>query len=120
MLLSSSAAAWCFGRLDPEGVLSSVPTVMTAWLGLFFGNVLVHHKQHGWSLAGLSACPRLCWKKLSRCRWYCNDITQGMALFCELCIRSATVAATAVSSSAVPLTLHLHTPRITAPKSPAS
>lgn len=30
---------WCDARFDPEGVLSSVPTVMTTWLGLHFGQV---------------------------------------------------------------------------------
>jgi heparan-alpha-glucosaminide N-acetyltransferase len=34
---------WCHARLDPEGVLSSMPTVLTTWLGLHFGLVLVHH-----------------------------------------------------------------------------
>jgi hypothetical protein len=34
---------WCRARLDPEGVLSSVPTVLTTWLGLHFGLVLTHY-----------------------------------------------------------------------------
>ena len=38
--------AWCHSRLDPEGVLSSLNTVLTTWLGLFLGNVLVHYTDH--------------------------------------------------------------------------
>jgi hypothetical protein len=48
---------WCRAQLDPEGVLSSVPTVLTTWLGLHFGLVLVHKPNHAYRLkhwAGLS------------------------------------------------------------------
>ena len=33
---------WCKSPLDPEGVLSSIPTVLTTWLGLHYGLVLTH------------------------------------------------------------------------------
>ena len=41
---------WCHARLDPEGILSSVPTVLTTWLGLHFGLVLSHHQHPGYRL----------------------------------------------------------------------
>ena len=41
---------WCDSKLDPEGVLSSVPTVLTTWLGLHFGLVLSHYPAAGYRL----------------------------------------------------------------------
>ena len=40
----------CNARLDPEGVLASVPCILTTWLGLHFGLVLVHHSHPGYRL----------------------------------------------------------------------
>ena len=38
---NNTAAPWCFSYIyDPEGVLSTVPTVMSAWLGTHFGAYL--------------------------------------------------------------------------------
>ena len=38
---NNTAAPWCFSYIyDPEGVLSTVPTVMSAWLGTHFGAFL--------------------------------------------------------------------------------
>ena len=35
---NNTAAPWCFSYIyDPEGVLSTIPTVMSAWLGTHFG-----------------------------------------------------------------------------------
>eukprot|EP01050_Picozoa_sp_SAG11_P024550 SAG11_NODE_5259_length_1613_cov_1.505945_2_plen_191_part_01 len=39
---TDATPAFCHARLDPEGGLSSVPTILTTWLGLHFGLVLVH------------------------------------------------------------------------------
>jgi hypothetical protein len=41
---TDATPAWCYARLDPEGILSSVPTVLTTWLGQHFGLVLVHYQ----------------------------------------------------------------------------
>jgi heparan-alpha-glucosaminide N-acetyltransferase len=38
-------ASWCGAPFDPEGVLASLPTVMSTWLGLHFGLVRQHHKE---------------------------------------------------------------------------
>ena len=42
----ANAAVWCGGQLDPEGILSSVPTVLTTWIGMHYGNVLVAMSSH--------------------------------------------------------------------------
>ena len=36
---------WCRVPFDPEGVLASLPTVLTTWLGMHFGLTLAHHKE---------------------------------------------------------------------------
>ena len=41
---------WCRAQLDPEGILSTVPAVLTTWLGLHFGLVLSHHQPPGYRL----------------------------------------------------------------------
>ena len=41
-----SAPGWCEAQLDPEGVLASVPCVLTVWLGMHVGLVLTHYKDH--------------------------------------------------------------------------
>ena len=38
------APAWCFVPMDPEGILSSIPAVLTTFIGMHFGNVLIEHK----------------------------------------------------------------------------
>ena len=35
---------WCRVPFDPEGVLASLPTVLTTWLGMHYGLTLAHHK----------------------------------------------------------------------------
>ena len=38
--------SWCRAQLDPEGTVASIPTVCITFLGLHFGLVLVHIKDH--------------------------------------------------------------------------
>lgn len=40
------AAPWCAARLDPEGTLSSMPGVLTTFIGYHFGMVLTHFESH--------------------------------------------------------------------------
>lgn len=42
-LNGTAEAIFCFGRLDPEGPLSSFPTVLTAFFGYFFGNIIAYY-----------------------------------------------------------------------------
>jgi heparan-alpha-glucosaminide N-acetyltransferase len=37
------AQNWCFVPMDPEGILSSLPTVLTTFIGFHFGNVLIQY-----------------------------------------------------------------------------
>lgn len=40
------APAWCQAPFDPEGLLSSIMAVVTCFIGLHFGHILVHFKGH--------------------------------------------------------------------------
>ncbi|KAI3412366.1 DUF1624 domain-containing protein [Psidium guajava] len=45
--LPADAPSWCQAPFDPEGLLSSVMAVVTCLVGLQFGHVIVHFKDHG-------------------------------------------------------------------------
>ncbi|KAK3409567.1 hypothetical protein EUGRSUZ_J01676 [Eucalyptus grandis] len=45
--LPANAPSWCQAPFDPEGLLSSVMAVVTCLVGLHFGHVIVHFKDHG-------------------------------------------------------------------------
>lgn len=40
------APAWCFASFEPEGILSSISAILSAILGIHYGHVLVHFKDH--------------------------------------------------------------------------
>lgn len=42
---SPKRATWCDAKFEPEGILASIPTVMTTWIGMHYGLVLQHYKQ---------------------------------------------------------------------------
>ncbi|WOL12595.1 heparan-alpha-glucosaminide N-acetyltransferase-like isoform X1 [Canna indica] len=44
--LPSDAPSWCQAPFDPEGLLSSVMAIVTCLIGLQFGHVIVHFKDH--------------------------------------------------------------------------
>ncbi|RZC75548.1 hypothetical protein C5167_051040 [Papaver somniferum] len=44
--LPSNAPSWCQAPFDPEGVLSSVMAVVTCMIGLHFGHIVLHFKDH--------------------------------------------------------------------------
>lgn len=44
--LPADAPAWCQAPFDPEGLLSSVMATVTCLVGLHFGHVIVHFKDH--------------------------------------------------------------------------
>lgn len=44
--LPPGAPDWCKAPFDPEGLLSSLSAVGSCFLGLHFGHVLVHRKEH--------------------------------------------------------------------------
>jgi heparan-alpha-glucosaminide N-acetyltransferase len=41
-----NAPDWCKAPFDPEGLLSSLSAIGSCFLGLHFGHVLVHRKEH--------------------------------------------------------------------------
>lgn len=44
--LPPDAPSWCQAPFDPEGLLSSVMAIVTCLIGLQFGHVIVHFKDH--------------------------------------------------------------------------
>ncbi|XP_059300977.1 uncharacterized protein LOC132053131 isoform X2 [Lycium ferocissimum] len=44
--LPSNAPGWCLAPFDPEGILSSLMAAITCLVGLHFGHILVHVKDH--------------------------------------------------------------------------
>ncbi|XP_041019918.1 heparan-alpha-glucosaminide N-acetyltransferase isoform X2 [Juglans microcarpa x Juglans regia] len=55
----SDAPSWCYAPFEPEGVLSSISSILSTIIGLHFGHVLVHFEGHPdrlkhWSLMGFA------------------------------------------------------------------
>lgn len=44
--LPPNAPSWCQAPFDPEGLLSSVMAIVTCLIGLHFGHIIVHFKDH--------------------------------------------------------------------------
>ncbi|KAG6426666.1 hypothetical protein SASPL_110893 [Salvia splendens] len=44
--LPPDAPSWCRAPFDPEGILSTVMAIVTCLLGLQYGHVIVHFKEH--------------------------------------------------------------------------
>ncbi|KAL5538735.1 hypothetical protein UlMin_044733, partial [Ulmus minor] len=44
--LPMDAPSWCQAPFDPEGLLSSVMAIVTCLIGLHFGHIIVHFKDH--------------------------------------------------------------------------
>ncbi|RDX91438.1 Heparan-alpha-glucosaminide N-acetyltransferase [Mucuna pruriens] len=44
--LPPDAPAWCQAPFDPEGLLSSVMSIVTCLVGLHYGHIIVHFKDH--------------------------------------------------------------------------
>lgn len=40
------APAWCQAPFEPEGILSSISAILSAILGVHYGHVLIHYKDH--------------------------------------------------------------------------
>ncbi|XP_016447995.1 uncharacterized protein LOC107773064 [Nicotiana tabacum] len=44
--LPLDAPSWCQAPFDPEGVLSSLMAIVTCFIGLHYGHIIVHFKNH--------------------------------------------------------------------------
>ncbi|KAK9103977.1 hypothetical protein Scep_020821 [Stephania cephalantha] len=44
--LPPDAPSWCQAPFDPEGILSSVMAIVTCLIGLHYGHIIVHFKDH--------------------------------------------------------------------------
>ncbi|XP_021912147.1 heparan-alpha-glucosaminide N-acetyltransferase [Carica papaya] len=55
----NNAPSWCYAPFEPEGILSSISSVLSTIIGVHFGNVLIHFKEHlarlkHWMIMGTS------------------------------------------------------------------
>ncbi|KAK8958311.1 hypothetical protein KSP40_PGU001501 [Platanthera guangdongensis] len=44
--LRDDAPSWCLAPFDPEGLLSSISTILSTTIGVHYGHVLVHYKNY--------------------------------------------------------------------------
>ncbi|KAL5700478.1 heparan-alpha-glucosaminide N-acetyltransferase [Ranunculus cassubicifolius] len=44
--LPNNAPSWCQAPFDPEGILSSIMAIVSCMIGLHYGHVIVHFKDH--------------------------------------------------------------------------
>lgn len=44
--LREDAPAWCRGPFEPEGLMSSISSILSGTIGIHYGHVLVHYKGH--------------------------------------------------------------------------
>ncbi|GAB4835799.1 hypothetical protein Ancab_000715 [Ancistrocladus abbreviatus] len=56
--LRNDAPSWCHAPFEPEGILSSISAILSTILGVHYGHVLIHMKNHAdrlkhWILMGL-------------------------------------------------------------------
>lgn len=56
MVPGGCAEEWCYGRLDPEGILSSIAVVVTTFIGFHFGMVLQRFDRHTDRLGHWAMC----------------------------------------------------------------
>ncbi|KAL6868295.1 hypothetical protein ACP4OV_015140 [Aristida adscensionis] len=57
--LRSDAATWCLAPFEPEGLLSSISSILSGTIGIHYGHILIHFKTHKerlkhWLLMGFS------------------------------------------------------------------
>uniref|UniRef100_A0A2P2MJI3 Heparan-alpha-glucosaminide N-acetyltransferase n=1 Tax=Rhizophora mucronata TaxID=61149 RepID=A0A2P2MJI3_RHIMU len=57
--LQDNAPSWCHAPFEPEGIISSISAILSTIIGVHFGHVLVHLKNHSkrlkhWVLMGLA------------------------------------------------------------------
>lgn len=44
--LPPNSPGWCLAPFDPEGILSSLMAAVTCFIGLYYGHIIVHSKNH--------------------------------------------------------------------------
>ncbi|XP_022156389.1 heparan-alpha-glucosaminide N-acetyltransferase [Momordica charantia] len=42
----NNAPSWCFAPFEPEGILSSISSILSTIIGVHFGHVLIHFQDH--------------------------------------------------------------------------
>ncbi|KAJ7535611.1 hypothetical protein O6H91_12G040100 [Diphasiastrum complanatum] len=53
-----NAPTWCFGPFEPEGIMSSISAILSCIIGIHYGHVLTHFKDHfnrllHWAMPGV-------------------------------------------------------------------
>ncbi|XP_062110807.1 uncharacterized protein LOC133822474 [Humulus lupulus] len=84
--LPSGAPSWCQAPFDPEGILSTVMAIVTCFVGLHFGHIIVHFKDHRnrifqWSIS--SCCLLVLGFALD---WFGMYVNKALYSFSYMCV----------------------------------
>ncbi|KAF4390564.1 hypothetical protein F8388_006061 [Cannabis sativa] len=84
--LPSGAPSWCQAPFDPEGILSTVMAIVTCFVGLHFGHIIVHFKDHRnrifqWSIS--SCCLLVLGFALD---WFGMHVNKALYSFSYMCV----------------------------------
>ncbi|XP_062155323.1 uncharacterized protein LOC133863394 isoform X1 [Alnus glutinosa] len=83
--LPSDAPSWCQAPFDPEGLLSSVMAVVTCLVGLHYGHIIVHYKDHRdrilhWMIT--TSCLVILGLALDSCGMHVNKVLYTFSYTC--------------------------------------
>ncbi|XP_050276002.1 uncharacterized protein LOC126718021 isoform X2 [Quercus robur] len=83
--LPSDAPSWCQAPFDPEGLLSSVMAIVTCLVGLHYGHIIVHFKDHKdrifhWMIT--TSCLILLGLSLDLCGMHLNKVLYSFSYMC--------------------------------------
>ncbi|KAG6651451.1 heparan-alpha-glucosaminide N-acetyltransferase-like [Carya illinoinensis] len=83
--LPSDAPTWCQAPFDPEGLLSSVMATLTCLVGLHYGHIIVHYKDHRdrilhWMVT--SSCLVVFGLALDFCGMHFNKVLYTLSYMC--------------------------------------
>jgi len=83
--LPSDAPSWCQAPFDPEGLLSSVMAIVTCLVGLHYGHIIVHYKDHRdrilhWMIT--TSCLIISGLALDSCGMHLNKVLYTFSYTC--------------------------------------
>ncbi|KAF1862950.1 hypothetical protein Lal_00009333 [Lupinus albus] len=83
--LPPDAPSWCQAAFDPEGLLSTVMAIVTCLVGLHYGHIIVHFKDHKvrmlyWMIP--SSCLVVCGLTLDMFGMHINKVLYSLSYTC--------------------------------------
>ncbi|PON34515.1 hypothetical protein PanWU01x14_343760 [Parasponia andersonii] len=84
--LPRDAPSWCQAPFDPEGIVSSVMAIVTCLVGLHFGHIIVHFKDHRNRILQWST-PSCCLLVLGfALDWFGMHVNKALYTFSYMCV----------------------------------